>query len=162
MFNDYVDYPVKEAICSCATEKKIYIRNEYCTEIVVFDHISNTAIVVDTSPYLSPKSDNLCSLYIFFDMQRIGIDKIQLYSFYDGKYLIVDGNKILDSYSGFFVPKRYFNECFFHGIITEDQLMSMGLGIKDINILLQNIDRKGKRYIGNIGTAIYRSIIENY
>lgn len=161
MLSDYVDYPVKEAICSCATENKIYIRNEYCTEIVVFDHISNTGMVVDISRYISPKSDNLCSLYILFDMQRIDKNKIQLYSFYDGKYLIVDGNKILDSYSGFFIPKRYFDECFIHGIITEEQLMTMGLGIKDINILLQNIGRKGEKYKGNIGTAIYWSMIES-
>lgn len=151
-----------------AVDKYVYIINGYKKNIGVFDYINNKFTTIDMSKYIGDKTDDNVSLYYYFDIQSLNNNKISLFSYYDGKYVIIDGINVTDSISGFGLTEEYLEEIIIDKIFSH-QLFYEGYTLREFSslrseeikiILFQNISvKKGQNhYKESIGRLIYNTL----
>lgn len=151
-----------------AVDKYVYIINGYKKNIGVFDYINNKFTTIDMSKYIGDKTDDNVSLYYYFDIQSLNNNKISLFSYYDGKYVIIDGINVTDFISGFGLTEEYLEEVIMDKIFSH-QLFYEGYTLREFSslrseeikiILFQNISvKKGQNhYKESIGRLIYNTL----
>lgn len=167
-FNQYINCPNYCTHYICASGKNIYLINICNKDIMVFDYVDKVFSTIDMGRYISNKTDDSVSLYYYFDIQSLDNNKISLFSYYDGKYVIIDGINVTDSISGFRLTEEYLEEVIMDKIFSH-QLFYEGYTLREFSslrseeikiILFQNISvKKGQNhYKEGIGRLIYNTL----
>lgn len=148
-----------------ATDKYVYLINEWDKNIRVLDYINNKFSVIDTSGCVSDKKDDCISLYYYYDIRRNTDHKINLFSFYDGKYITIEGEHVLDSVGEFALPEEYLRECFSDKFFDEGRTLrylAFSFFEEIEEMLAQNTPKNayGKHYEKNIGSIIYETVMK--
>lgn len=117
-FRDYMIYNIY------VTSKYVYLINMFDKDIMVFDYINREFTIIDMNKYVSDKQDDYLSLYYYYDIQVTGNNKIELFSFYDGKYITIDGKAVINSNDGFLLSKEYFEKCFSNKFFSDESCLT--------------------------------------
>lgn len=163
-FNKYMKSPEPYTHYVCATGKYIYLINGYDKQIRMYDYVDNKFTTIDMEKYVSDKKDDELSFYYYFDIHHIDSDKICLFSFYDGKYIVIEGERVSVVGGGFFLPDEYWQQDFSEEIISKDILKNLGISYADwiSRTLIKNVPVQNKKtQQKKIGEIIYDAVVEN-
>ncbi len=168
---DFNQYIISQDYCThymCESGKNIYLINVWNKDIMVFNYIDKVFSIIDMGRYVSDKTDDNVSLYYYYDIQSIENNKISLFSYYDGKYITIEGTQVTKSVSGFRLPEDYFEK-----IITDkfssNPVLYEGKTLKGIAscfseeikiILFQNtfVKKSENEYKKGFGKFIHRTL----
>lgn len=146
------------------TDQYLYRINVFDKNIRMFDLLNNEALILDMNEYIRDKEDDCISLYYYFDVHCVD-NKLYMYSFYDGKYILVDGDEVtdMDILGSFYIPEEYWGD-FYNEIVSKSCLMNLGMSfvewlghtlVSDKAILEKN---SNKNYVGKL---IYDTVIKD-
>lgn len=147
----------------CATERYIYIVNVYDKDIRAYDRVNDEFVTIEMSGYVTDKQDDYMSLYYYYDLHVIEHDRICLFSFYDGKYIIIDGAEVAEVSEEITLPVEYWEQDLNDAVISEQKLTYFGTSIVEWfqSVLRENISAKDQECRQeNIGTAIYDAVMK--
>lgn len=144
-----------------STDQYIYLINIYGKSIRVFDYIKDKFMVIDMNKYVSDKKDDDLSLYYYYDMRIIENNKVSVYSFYDNKYIIIDGDKITNTFSLNFPVEDYLTEYLNEGILFENRFVYVTTFIleKMCSILEKDVSTQNNKLEKKIGKVIYDTLL---
>lgn len=134
----------------CATDNYIYLINIFDKDIRAFDYMKNRFVIIDMDKYVREKGDDCQSIYYYYDIHKVD-NKAYLYSFYDGKYIVLDGNTVIKCENNFSLPKEYCEKLSVEDEIYLDTTFSDWLK----RLSLQEKSITEKRQFSGIGGEIY-------
>lgn len=161
-FNQYINYLDCCINHICLAGRRIYLINVYRKNIVVFDYINNEFSVINMSKYIEDKKDDNVSLYYYYDIQNAENDRIQLFSFYTGRYLLIEGDRVTDLYGEFFFPTEYWKRYFNNILISDNTLKNLKLPFSDVfrNGVLNEIIGIEENQRESFGERIYDALMK--
>lgn len=144
------------------TDQYLYQINVFDKNIRMFDFLNNEASIIDMNEYVADKKDEDLSLYYYFDIHCIG-DNLYLQSYYDGKYIKIDGKKVVDICEEIYIPEEYWSN-FDNGQVSEGNLNYLDISIPEW--LCRKRDRDllaGDKNMlqGTFGKKIYDSLMKD-
>lgn len=157
----YIDYKDDFIHHILLTNRYIYLINNYEKNIRAFDYIRDKFMVIDMNKYVSEKKDDNLSLYYYYDIRIIENNKISVYSFYDNKYILIDGDEIANMFSVNFPVEDYLVEYLNEEILLENRFIYVTPFIleKIYNMLEKNVLSQNRKPEKKIGKMIHDTLL---
>lgn len=152
-FACYIEAYAFYAHYTCATKKYIYFINIYDRNIRAYEYMKNRFLTINMDKYVREKRDNCLSIYYYFDIHKMD-SKIYLYSFYNGNYIMLDGDTVIKCDKRFFLPENYCEKQYVKDEIYLDTTFSEWLKF----LPMRDKHVSEKQQFSGIGRKIYKML----
>lgn len=162
-FSSYIDCQNYYTNYISVTNNYIYLINLFNKDINVFNYADNIFETINMDQYVNDKKDNDMSIYYYFDIKVTGDNTIQLFSFYDGKYITIEGTNVIDNCGVLFLPEKDLSIYFDGNIISENLFTRIGYSLLDgvRNSFMLNANIGDERDYGkNTGKIIHNNLMK--